>query len=195
MDILLASHNKHKYEEIKNILQKDVNLISLADLKDFDEVIEDGQSFKDNSFIKAKYYYDKYKMNVISDDSGLSVNALGGAPGVYSARYSGNKANDLSNNLLLLKNMEDKTDRRAFFSSSICYIEDGKEFFFEGILDGTIALDIKGEHGFGYDPLFILSDGRRLSNLELNEKNKISHRAIALAKWAYFMKKKVKDNE
>lgn len=188
MDILFASHNEHKYQEMKKALEgTGINLLSLKALNDHDEVIEDGQTFHENAYLKAHYYYHKYQMDVISDDSGL-VTSLDGKPGIMSARYAGENASALDNNLKLLKDLENIGDRSAYFICVICFIYQGKVTYFEGKVHGTIAYDIKGQEGFGYDPIFIVSGGTRLSELKLEDKNKISHRAQAIHKWVNFLK-------
>lgn len=187
MDILLASHNQHKYQEIKAILKATkLNLLSLSDLNDHDEVEETGQSFEENAYLKANYYYQKYHMPVIADDSGL-VTSLDGKPGIFSSRYSGLNATDLENNLKLLFDLKNITDRSAYFICVICFIFHDQVYYFTGKLTGKIAYDMRGEEGFGYDPLFILPDGSRLSELKIQEKNKISHRSQALNQWFKFL--------
>jgi XTP/dITP diphosphohydrolase len=189
MDILLASQNQHKLKEIQKIVNDpNINIISLLDLNDNDEVLEDGQTFHENAYLKAKYFYDKYHMPVISDDSGLVVDALGGKPGIYSARYSGTDANALTNNLKLLDEMKNIDKREARFVCTICFIANDEVQYFDGRLEGKIAYDIKGHKGFGYDPIFILKEGLRLSELSIVDKNKISHRALALKKWSELIK-------
>ncbi len=188
MDVLFASHNQNKLKEIKELLKgTDINIISLSDLNDLDMVHETGETFQENAIQKAKYFYDKYKMPTISDDSGLIVDSLDGKPGVFSARYAGNNATDQKNNKMLLYNMRNVANRKGYFLCIVCYISNGNYYLFEGKLDGTIAEDIKGDKGFGYDPLFVVKDGTRLSQLDTGTKNKISHRANALRKWLEFV--------
>lgn len=188
MNILLASHNKHKFQEINEILKAtNITLLSLSNYHDNDEVDETGQTFSQNAYLKANYYYQKYHLPIISDDSGL-VTAFEGKPGVFSSRYSGAHATDLDNNLKLLKDLENVSDRKAYFICVICFIYQNQVHYFEGKLKGEIAYDLRGDEGFGYDPLFILPDGRRLSELSMHEKNQISHRAQALNKWFNFLK-------
>ena len=195
MDILLASQNQHKYQEINDILKNtNIKLLSLTDFNDNDEVIEDGQTFAENALIKAQHYYKKYNIPVISDDSGL-VTHYNGKPGIYSSRYAGNNASDNDNNLKLLKDMQDVNNREAYFICVICFIYQDKTYYFEGRLEGEIGHDLIGNEGFGYDPLFILKDGTRLSELKIHEKSQISHRAKALVKWANFLKEEGLFNE
>lgn len=188
MDILFASHNEHKANEIREMLEgTSINLITLKDLSDLDMVPETGKTFTENALIKAKYFWNKYKLPVLADDSGLIVEVLGDKPGVYSARYSGSDANDYKNNVKLLTEMRNEKNRVGRFMCVICYIRDGKYYMFEGKLEGKIAYDMVEDQGFGYDPVFITASGQRLSQLSLQAKNKISHRANALEKWLQFV--------
>lgn len=183
MKLLIASQNKHKIKEIKNIFDDDrFELMSLADFNDFDDPVEDGQTFLDNAIIKAKYFAKKYDIPTLSDDSGLCVEALNLMPGIHSKRYSGGSDHD--NNLKLLKALDKTLNRRAFFVSMIViYFPDGKTFHFEGRLYGEISMHAAGEHGFGYDPIFYLPEQKKhLAQLSSDEKNKISHRRHALEK-------------
>ena len=181
MKLILASHNKNKIKEFKDIL-KDTNieLISLTDLNDYEDIIEDGNTFLDNAIIKAKHISTKYNLPAISDDSGLEITALNNAPGIYSSRYSGK--GDLGNNLKVLKELEGIKDRSASFTCVIVvYYPDGNYHSFEGIWHGHISSEIKGNNGFGYDPIFI-PNGYNKTSAELGKevKSQISHRAKAL---------------
>jgi|SRR5690554_521175 len=188
MKIIFASHNKNKIEEINNVLKaSNIKIISLFDLEEFDEVAETGNNFAENAKIKAEYYYNKYQIPVLADDTGLIIPAFDHKPGVYSARYAGENASYLDNNLKLLEDITMLKDRKAYFETSICYINK-EAHYFTGRLHGKIATDITNYTSFGYDPIFILDDGRRLSELSIEEKNIISHRGKALQKWLEFMK-------
>lgn len=181
MKLIIATHNDHKLKEFKQIL-KDTNieLVSLKDLKDFDEIVENGSTFLENALIKAKNISLKYNLPVIADDSGVSIEALDNRPGIHSARYSGK--GDLENNLKVLKELENIENRKATFNCVIVvYYPDGNYHHFEGIWPGTIAHEMRGENGFGYDPIFV-PDGYNLTVSELGEelKSQISHRAKAL---------------
>jgi non-canonical purine NTP pyrophosphatase (RdgB/HAM1 family) len=184
MKICIASHNEHKIKEITQIFKhQNVTLITLKDLNDFDEVIEDGHTFFDNAYLKAYHFAKKYGIPTISDDSGIACEALEGAPGIHSARYSG--FGDDGNNQKLIKEMEKYTNRNAKFVCVICYCKpNGEHYFFEGEAKGLIAHQIKGMNGFGYDPLFY-DPLRQMTFAELNPhiKNQISHRAKALKKF------------
>ena len=188
--ILLATKNSDKVKEFKAIFAHlDYDIISLKDLEDFDEVKEDGYSFKDNAYIKAKYYYDKYHMPVFSDDSGISIAYLHDLPGVHSARFLGGKDYEFTNSFIL-EIMQDIQDRRAYYSCVIAYIDEHGPLFFEGILEGEIALAKKGHNGFGFDPIFYLPAYQKtLAELDSDIKNKISHRYIALEKMVKYFEK------
>ncbi len=188
-DIIIATNNKHKTIEYKAMLHKlGYNVLSLSDI-DFDqEIIESSDTFHGNALIKAKTISDYTKKMVIADDTGLCVNKLGGDPGVYSARYAGISHDYQRNNEKLLKKLDGIIDRSAYFITVIClYIPFQEAIFFEGRLDGEIALEAKGGNGFGYDPLFVLKNGKHLAELSLDEKNKISHRALALQKLTKYL--------
>jgi XTP/dITP diphosphohydrolase len=182
--ILIASHNEHKIREFKEIfMDTQVKLISLKELDDHDDVEETEHTFLKNAIIKAKYYAKKYRMPAISDDSGLSVEALDGRPGVYSKRYA--NGNDRDNNLKLLKELEHIDDRRAYFTSVVViYFPDCTYKAYEGIAHGTIGHTLKScDDAFGYDPLFY-PDGydKNYADIGAKLKNQISHRARALQK-------------
>lgn len=188
MKLLIASSNKHKIYEFKVLFSKykNVEIISLSDLNDNDEVEETGTTFSENAFIKAKYYYDKYKILTISDDSGICVPSLNNEPGVYSSRYSGN--GDEANNDLLLQRIEGK-DRTAYYECDICFYDGKEPYYFIGKCYGTIGYERKGKNGFGYDPLFIY-DGKTFAEVDLETKNKVSHRAVALKQFINFFNTK-----
>lgn len=190
MEIIFATFNKDKQKEFKELLiGSRIKILFLDDLNEPpDKVLEVGKSFSENAQIKAEYYYQKYHKPVLSDDSGLVIPAFNNRPGIYSARYAGKNATSYENNQKLLEDIKDLEDRRAYFICKICFIIDNLVHFFTGKLDGTIAFDLQGTEGFGYDPLFILNNGKRLSEIPLHEKNKISHRAQAFQKWLEFIK-------
>lgn len=182
MKLLLATRNEGKKEEIRALLQgSDYEVITLNDLNDGDEVVENGNSFFENALIKAKYYQKKYRYITLSDDSGLEVEALGGAPGINSARYAGPDHNDKANMNKLLVEMKDIENRKAAFVCSVVICHDRFCFKSEGRLEGEIAYEPKGSHGFGYDPIFYLPQlGKTLAELEPEMKNQISHRGQAI---------------
>ena len=184
MDIIFASSNKGKIREFKEILEPfGINILSLSDIGFTGDIVEDGETFKDNAIIKAKTIAKLYNKPAMSDDSGICVEALNNAPGVHSARYSPNR-DDKENNKLLLKNLGDNKNRRAFYECDIViYFPDDRYYYFEGKCYGNIAYKEEGNLGFGYDPLFI-PDGfdRSFGLIPAIEKNKISHRGIAIQK-------------
>lgn len=182
--IFLATGNKKKIEEIKAIFSGlEVELISILDGIEIPEVIEDRDSFEGNSAKKALEIAKHLNMIAIADDSGLCVEILKGAPGVYSARFSGESATDESNNEKLLVEMETLEDRRAKFVSVITLAKpDGKTYSYRGELPGEILLEGRGDGGFGYDPLFYIKEYDKSLAQMGAEKNSISHRAIALKK-------------
>ncbi len=177
--IVVASSNKHKIEEIAQIF-RGVKLVPMSEAGFTDEIAENGKTFKENAFSKAKAVYDRLKTPVLADDSGLAVDALDGAPGVYSARFSGGDSAD--NRALLLKRMEGITHRSARFICAVCYIDgSGKPLFGEGYTEGNILFEEVGSRGFGYDSLFFSLDlNKSFGEAREDEKNSVSHRFRAL---------------
>lgn len=191
MNLIFASTNLNKFEEVHSILNNH-KVISLRDLNDFDEVEEDGSSFRENAYLKAKHFYDKYNQAVFADDSGLVVEALNGEPGIRSARYSGINASYTNNNLKLLKEMQNIDNRKAYFITVICFIDhSGEVHYFEGRIYGEISREIKGTDGFGYDPLFYIPEYNKTFAEIGSLKNKLSHRARALFSFNEFLNKEV----
>lgn len=189
-ELIIASNNKHKIEEISEILSNtEIKLFSLKDFPEFPDPDESGTTLFDNSLIKAKEISLKFGKPAIADDTGLFVSALNGEPGVYSARYSGENATYESNCAKLLNELQNKNDRSAEFRSVIClYINDSEKYFFEGIVKGRIINAKRGSNGFGYDPLFVpKGSDKTFAELTDVEKNKISHRSLALQKLKAFL--------
>lgn len=187
--LVFATNNKHKIEEASSILQSGYKIISLKELKYEDDIPETEETLEGNASLKARHIYNLFKVNCFADDTGLEVEALHGAPGVYSARYAGPE-NDFNRNVgKLLSELDGVSNRRARFRTIISLIINGTEVQFEGIINGVITDERKGSYGFGYDPVFI-PDGYSLTIAELDPeiKNKISHRAIALHKMADFLR-------
>ena len=185
MKLIIASNNKNKIREIKEILSdKFSEILSLSEAGISHETIEDGETFIENARKKALEIAEISGEYAIADDSGLCVDALGGAPGVYSARYSGEHGNDEENNLLLLKNMENEKNRKAHYTAAIVLASpDGKTTEAEGYMLGEVMYSPKGNGGFGYDPLIFLPEmNKTVADLTPTEKNQISHRAKALEK-------------
>lgn len=187
MELIFATHNNNKVKEVAQILPSYLSMKSLTDIGFFDEIEETGKTFEENALLKAKTIFEKTGKNIFADDSGLVIDTLNGAPGVYSARYAGT-GKDEDNIAKALKELDGKTNRKAYFISIFCLILNGKEYFFEGRIDGTISTEILGENGFGYDPIFI-PDGfsKSFAQMSAEEKNAISHRAKAVEKLNNFL--------
>ncbi len=190
MKIVLASRNKHKISELQALLGKyaeGMEVLSLDDVGFEGEIVEDGETFEENAFIKASTLARLGYIGV-GDDSGLCVRALGGAPGVYSARYAGEHGDDSANNELLLKNLADKQDRSAEFVCVIACVlptDTEKGYFFRGATEGEIIGEYRGEEGFGYDPLFYFAPLKKtFAEMSAEEKNSISHRGRAVELFA-----------
>lgn len=194
MDLVFASSNQNKIREINALLPEKYSIVGLSDIGITQEIPEPGVTIKENSFLKANYVleflkeHNKTRMPVFADDSGLEVEALNQAPGVYSARYAGLPRNDGHNNAKLLKELETVTNRKARFVTIITLIMGDQIHYFEGEVKGTIAYEPRGEKGFGYDPLFI-PQGYRSTFAELSAevKNTISHRAMAAKKLSAYL--------
>ncbi|MGI6562377.1 MAG: XTP/dITP diphosphatase [Clostridia bacterium] len=194
--VIVATKNKGKLREIKRILEDfEFDVISMEEAGIEDTIEETGHTFDENAFIKAMHIHKKTGKTVIADDSGLEVEALSGAPGIYSARYAGEDANDKKNNQKLLEELKDipKEKRDARFVCAIAVVmEDGQSFIVRGTVEGFIGFEPKGENGFGYDPLFVLPQYEKtMAQLTSEEKNKISHRGKALLKMVDELKKRV----
>lgn len=189
--ICVASNNTHKIEELQQMLGAQFDLKTMAEIGCHDEIEEYGTTFQQNSQIKAEYIFQKYTLNVIADDSGLEVEYLDNKPGVYSARYAGEPTNHAANIQKLLQELGDATNRNAAFKTVITLILDGNTYFFEGEIKGTITKELKGEGGFGYDPVFV-PEGFEKTFAELGSeiKNSVSHRGRAIAKMLDFLQKK-----
>jgi len=196
MDIVLSSHNKKKISELDALMKEagfeDVKVLSLSDIGYNDDIVEDGDSFEANALIKARAPH-RSGIITVADDSGLCVNALDGAPGIYSARYSGEDADDERNNRKLLSELCDKDDRSAKFVSVIaCILPDGTSFTVRGECPGLILESPRGENGFGYDPLFFVPVfNKTFAELSAEEKNSISHRGAAMRAFADELKKRI----
>ena len=199
MKIVLASRNAKKIKELRELLSEnipDIEILSLDDVGIFGEIEENGETFEDNAYIKA-YTAAKSGYIGVGDDSGLMVNALGGAPGVYSARYAGEHGDDAANNAYLIKNLEGKADKGAKFVSVVACVfpEDiDNPYLFCGETEGVILSEYRGEGGFGYDPLFYIEPmGKTYAEMTADEKNSISHRGKAMRKLSEFLVKKAKE--
>jgi XTP/dITP diphosphohydrolase len=188
MRLCFATNNKHKLEEVAQAINKTFTLISLSELNCIEELPETRDTFAGNSLQKAEYIFQRYNIPVFADDSGLEVDALGGEPGVYSARYAGIHKSDQDNISLLLENMKNVSNRKARFRTVIALLGLGEPHFFEGSVAGTILHVKRGTLGFGYDPVF-QPDGYNttFAEMEIKEKNRMSHRAIAVGKLVDFL--------
>jgi XTP/dITP diphosphohydrolase len=188
--LIIATNNKHKLEEISAMIGNAFELKTLTDIGCYDDIPETADTFEGNASLKSHYIFDRYHLNCFADDSGLEIEALNGEPGVYSARYAGTHGDHDANIDLVLKKMELANDRTAQFRTVISLIIDHKEYFFEGMVKGIIRRERSGTKGFGYDPIF-QPDGYDITfaEMDLDEKNKISHRAIAIRKLIEFLKK------
>lgn len=189
--LVIATNNAHKLQEIAAILGDEIELLSLKDIRCFDEIPETAETLEGNALMKARYIRDRFGMDCFADDTGLEVEALHGAPGVYSARYAGGEGHDSEANMQkLLKELQGETNRAARFRTVIALLMDGEEHLFEGIVNGSIIEEKRGAAGFGYDPLFVPT-GYDATFAELGEevKNQISHRARAVQQLVDFLRK------
>jgi XTP/dITP diphosphohydrolase len=188
MKLVFATNNEHKLNEIQSMLGTRFRLLSLADIGCFDDIPETKNTLEGNASQKARYIYEKYGYNCFADDTGLEVDALGMAPGVYSARYAGPQRDAVDNMNKLLFELDKINNRSARFRTVISFIMNGSETLFEGKVEGQILNGPRGKQGFGYDPIF-QPDGFDVSfaEMELNEKNKISHRGRAFTKLINFL--------
>ncbi len=189
MQLIFATHNKNKVKEVKSLIPKTIDLLSLDDINLLTEIEETESTIEGNALLKAKTIFEQTGINCFADDSGLLVEALNGAPGVYSARYAGEQKSDEDNIQKLLQTLNNESNRKAHFKTVMALIIDGKDFLFEGIIHGKIITEKIGTNGFGYDPIFI-PDGYSETFAQLNSetKNAISHRGIALQKLLEFLK-------
>jgi XTP/dITP diphosphohydrolase len=186
--LYLATQNKHKVEELSALLQDHFTVRDLSTLALTEEIPETGHTLTENSLQKARYIAEKFQVTCLADDSGLEVEALGGAPGVYSARYAGEPKDDQANLQLLVQNLRGNANRRARFVTVLTYFAAGSYHSFEGEIQGTIVESPRGTQGFGYDPIFQPEKERRtFAEMTLAEKNVIAHRARALEKFKNFL--------
>ncbi|MES2778989.1 MAG: non-canonical purine NTP diphosphatase [Bacteroidota bacterium] len=188
--LVFATHNQHKVKEIQQLLGDGYEIKTLTDIGCFEDIEESGLTLSENAGIKSKYVFNTYGLNCFADDTGLEVEALNGAPGVFSARYAGPQKRDEDNMSLLLSNLKQYSNKQARFRTVISFIMDGSETLFEGVLEGEIIEEKRGANGFGYDPIFMPKDSNRtLAEMNGEEKNKISHRAIATLRFIDFLTK------
>ena len=188
--LYLATQNKHKVEELSALLQDNFVIRDLSTLSLTEEIPETGNTLEENSLQKARYIAEKFQVTCLADDSGLEVEALDGAPGVFSARYAGEPKNDQANLHLLLTNLSGITNRRARFVTVLTYYANGSYTSFEGEIQGSIVEVPRGTQGFGYDPIFQPeNETRTFAEMSLAEKNLIAHRARALEKFKNYLDK------
>lgn len=190
MQLVFASNNKNKIKEIQALVSDTIQIISLEDIGCTEDIPETAETIEGNAILKANYVTEKYGYPCFADDTGLEVDALNGAPGVYSARYAGEQkdANDNMDKLLL--ELKDKSNRKANFKTVICLNLNGTQQLFTGIINGEIIDEKIGTNGFGYDPIFIAEGHQKtFAQLTLEEKAQISHRGIAVAQLIAFLSK------
>lgn len=186
--LVFATNNAHKLREVAEIVGDGFEIVSLKEIGCHDEIPETADTLEGNALQKARYIHERYGLDCFADDTGLEVDALGGAPGVYSARYAGPGHDSRANMRKLLHELEGIEERKARFRTAIALILDGKERIFEGIVEGSITKEPRGEAGFGYDPLFAPEGyGETFAEMDEELKNTISHRARAVAKLADFL--------
>lgn len=188
MQLIFATANKNKILEIAPLIHRGIKLISLNEIGCMEEIPETSDTIEGNASQKARYVYEKYGRNCFADDTGLEIEALGGRPGVRSARYAGEARSAEENMNKVLQEMKNISNRTARFKTVISLIIDGREKQFEGLVKGTILTEKRGEKGFGYDPIFMPDEyDISFAEMTLEEKNKISHRAIAVKKLAEYL--------
>ena len=188
MRIVFATNNEHKLDEIKKISKGQLDILSLSDINCHDEIPETGNTLKENALIKAQFVKDKYGIDCFADDTGLEVEVLGNAPGIYSSRYAGPNCDSEDNMKKLLQELQDKGNRSAQFRTVIALLLNGEEHYFEGIISGEIIHQKEGTNGFVYDPIFRpVGYDKTFGELPEKVKNSLSHRAIATQKLVTFL--------
>ncbi|HEY6161623.1 MAG TPA: non-canonical purine NTP diphosphatase [Bacteroidia bacterium] len=191
MHIVFATNNKNKIYEVSRSIGERIKLLSLEEIGCSEELPETQATLEGNALQKARYVFEKYGADCFADDTGLEIAALEGRPGVYSARYAGEEKNAEHNMKKVLEEMEGKADRSAKFRTVIALVTGGKEYLFEGAVEGMILEKKQGGKGFGYDPIFspLSNPGISFAQMSIEEKNKISHRGIAVSKLVEFLAK------
>ena len=189
MKLVFATNNQNKLKEVQEMLMNSIEILSLKDIKCFDEIEETETTLEGNAKLKADYITKNFGYNCFADDTGLEVESLEGKPGVYSARYAGKPRSSENNMQKLLSELNEVDNRKAQFRTAICLNIDDQQFLFEGICRGKILTEKQGEKGFGYDPIF-QPDGYNVSFAEMSStaKNKISHRGLAIKRLVEFLK-------
>lgn len=191
MRLVFATHNAGKLQEVKELLEPKYEVIGLSELGDLEDIPENEPTLEGNALVKAKTIWEKYGLSCFSDDTGLEIEALNGAPGVYSARYGGPEKDPEKNMDRILSELEGQQNRSAQFRTAVALILNGEEHLFEGVVKGAIRTERSGEKGFGYDPVF-QPEGYSITFAEMDsaEKGKISHRGRAMAKLVEFLSAK-----
>ena len=189
MKLVFATNNKHKLEEVRAIVGDRVEILSLNDIDCHDDIPETADTLQGNALIKARYIHEKYNVDCFADDTGLEVEALDGAPGVYSARYAGEECDSQANMHKLLENLTGENNRNAQFRTVIALIIDGEEKLFNGIVKGKITEEKRGNSGFGYDPIFVPEGySKSFAQMDSSTKNSISHRYRATKQLSDYLK-------
>jgi XTP/dITP diphosphohydrolase len=187
-EIVFATNNQHKLDEIRDIVSGSISILSLSDLGFFDDIPETGVTLQENALIKAEHIYKFFGVNCFADDTGLEIDALNGRPGVYSARYAGEGCTFTDNVKKVLAELSGVENRKARFRTVISLILEGRTYFFEGAVEGIIEKEFKGHGGFGYDPVFTpLGYTKTFAEMDAAEKNRISHRGLAVARLTEFL--------
>ncbi len=191
MKLVFATNNRHKLQEVRAIVGDRVEILSLSDIGCNDDIPETADTLQGNALIKARYINEKYGVDCFADDTGLEVEALGGAPGVYSARYAGEECDSEANMQKLLHNLTGKSERSAQFRTVIALIINGDEKLFNGVVKGRISTEKLGDSGFGYDPIFIPEGfSESFAQMSAEQKNSISHRFRATEKLSNYLKER-----
>lgn len=188
IELVFATNNQHKLDEVQALVSDKFAIKSLNDIACYDDIPETGITFYENAQQKTDFLVAKYGLNCFGDDSGLEIKALNGEPGVFSARYSGTR--DIEQNIdLVIDRLRNQEDRSARFITVISLYLQGQQYFFEGVIDGTIIDHRRGDNGFGYDPIFIPAGyNMTFAEMDAQDKNKISHRSIAVSKMVEFLR-------
>ncbi len=190
MKLVFATHNKNKFTEVKEMLPKHIELLSLDDIGCSEDIAETAETIEGNAILKADYVQKKYKLNCFADDTGLEVKSLNNEPGVFSARYAGNSNDSNANIQKLLKNLEGKEDRSARFKTAIALNLDQEEIMFLGICEGEIIKELRGESGFGYDPIFQPKGYEKtFAEMTLQQKSEVGHRGKAMRQLIDYLSK------
>jgi len=188
MKLVFATNNPHKLQEIRHLLNSSIELLSLNDIKCFDEIPETQDTLEGNASEKSFYIFNKYGLNCFADDTGLEIEALNGEPGVYSARYAGEEKSSENNMNLVLEKLSEIKNRKARFRTVISLVIDGHETQFEGVVTGQILEEKRGKTGFGYDPIFKPDESNcSFAEMSMSEKSKISHRGRSVQKLVEYL--------